>query len=345
MLEVTHPFVSGKSDGPDATEVQPSNWNAKHTTKGSLRNFLHNGAMDIWQRGSTGLTALVGVRTFRADRWAVVPAGANATVQQAAVAPTGAKARYALQVVGATSVTTVDISQRVVAEDIPEAKRTVTFQFQIYNNTGADFTPSLLLGTPAAADNFTTVTNRLTQVLGNCVNGAWSQVSHTVDISAFTNIDNGLQIDLRIPSGSLNSAAKDVRITEAMCSAGSVIGEFQRNATNWDDCQSFWMQTYPYGTAVGTATAGGGKASTFNAGGSVIFSWDFPTRARGKAVNTSVTIYDYTSGTAGKVRDSAAGAERTATLQTASPLGVTFSASGGTANGLAYAQLAYDGEP
>lgn len=34
-LAVTHPFVSGKTDGGDATQVQPSNWNAGHTLTGS----------------------------------------------------------------------------------------------------------------------------------------------------------------------------------------------------------------------------------------------------------------------------------------------------------------------
>lgn len=30
-MPITHPFVSGKSDGGDATLVRPSNWNADHT--------------------------------------------------------------------------------------------------------------------------------------------------------------------------------------------------------------------------------------------------------------------------------------------------------------------------
>jgi hypothetical protein len=30
-IEIKHPFVSAKSDGPDSTLIQPSNWNAGHT--------------------------------------------------------------------------------------------------------------------------------------------------------------------------------------------------------------------------------------------------------------------------------------------------------------------------
>lgn len=36
VLAVTHPFVSGKSDGADATLVQPSNWNASHSLSGTV---------------------------------------------------------------------------------------------------------------------------------------------------------------------------------------------------------------------------------------------------------------------------------------------------------------------
>lgn len=36
----THPFVSAKADGPDATLVRPSNWNANHTHIGFPRSYL-----------------------------------------------------------------------------------------------------------------------------------------------------------------------------------------------------------------------------------------------------------------------------------------------------------------
>lgn len=37
---ITHPFVSPKADGPDATLVRPSNWNANHTSVGLPRSYL-----------------------------------------------------------------------------------------------------------------------------------------------------------------------------------------------------------------------------------------------------------------------------------------------------------------
>ncbi len=39
-ISLTHPFVSGKSDGGDATLVQPSNWNANHTIEMATARIL-----------------------------------------------------------------------------------------------------------------------------------------------------------------------------------------------------------------------------------------------------------------------------------------------------------------
>ncbi|HEY9816776.1 MAG TPA: hypothetical protein V6D20_13400, partial [Candidatus Obscuribacterales bacterium] len=39
-ITLTHPFVSPKADGPDATLVQPSNWNAEHTLEQATSRIL-----------------------------------------------------------------------------------------------------------------------------------------------------------------------------------------------------------------------------------------------------------------------------------------------------------------
>lgn len=189
-------------------------------------NALCNGDMGIWQRGTTSVSCPAATRTFRADRWAVNPAGAAITQARSSVVPSSSRARYSLQLDGAAGVTTVDVDQRIEAAEIAAIKRQVTFSFAVHNVTGAAFTPSLLLGTPAAADDFTTVTNRLTQVLASCPDNAWTTVSHTVDISAYTNLDNGLEVELRIPSGSM-VAGDIVRITECQVRVSSLLVPFQ----------------------------------------------------------------------------------------------------------------------
>lgn len=185
-------------------------------------NALVNGTLQVWQRGTGPTNCPAGTATFLADRWAVVAAGATMTQQQSTTVP-DARQKHSLLITGATSGTTCNVRQRVEAAEMPCLKRTVTFQAQIRNDTGGAFTPVLLLGTPTAADNFGTVNNRLTQNLQSCADGAWTQVSYSVDISAYTDIDNGLQVEIQIPSGSLNSNAKSVKITQLQLAEGSTV--------------------------------------------------------------------------------------------------------------------------
>jgi len=46
MGTITHAFVSGLSDGPDATLVRPSNWNATHVLNLTLSDLPRTGALN-----------------------------------------------------------------------------------------------------------------------------------------------------------------------------------------------------------------------------------------------------------------------------------------------------------
>lgn len=186
-----------------------------------LTNAWINGGFEIWQRGTGSTSCPAGSRTFLADRVWVNPAGAAVTQQRSTSVPTGARSRYSLLLTGATSVTTCSVGQRIEAASIPPIKRSITITAKIWNGSGADFTSSLLLGTPAASDNFTTVTNRLTQSLQTCTNNAWTTVTHTVDVSGYTNIDNGLQVEIQLPSPALSTGSKTVNIAEISVGPGT----------------------------------------------------------------------------------------------------------------------------
>jgi len=231
----------------------------------AIPNQFHNHAFEIWQRGTGSTSCPADARTFLADRWFVRPSGAAVTQQQSTAVPAGSYARYSLQIDGAASVTTVDVAQRVEAANVPAMARTVTFSWRVYNGTGASLTPSLLIGTPAASDVFTTVSNQLTQSLQACADAAWTTVSHTVDISSYTNLMNGIEIALQFPSGSV-VAGDTIRITEARVTAtNGVVGVSKsdplvdRTACEW----YYWRrggqatyQTIATGGIAGTATTG-----------------------------------------------------------------------------------------
>lgn len=217
---------------------------------GLRENALYNGAFQVWQLGGSSLSSPAATRTYLADQWYVNPAGAAVNQLRSTTVRSGARSFYSLELQGAASVTAVLVGQRLEAIDVPAVKRVVTYQAWVHNVTGGAFTPNLLIGTPGASDDFTTVTNRLTQALQSCTDAAWTQVSHTVDISGYTNIDNGLQIELQIPSGSL-VAGDTVRVSEIQLAPSAVVTPITPRpfAAELALCMRFVQKSFPYGTA------------------------------------------------------------------------------------------------
>src|SRR5579885_1264510 len=100
---------------------------------GAARNALINGGFRIWQR-KTDDTGVTTTRKYVADRFAVkTGAGTLAHVRQTTSVRTGARPPFALELVGATGVTTVDVDQRIEALNVPAG--TVTFSAYVYNGS------------------------------------------------------------------------------------------------------------------------------------------------------------------------------------------------------------------
>lgn len=214
------------------------------------RNALINGSFEVWNASVSSTSCTAATYNAAAECWYVNPTGAATTRSRSSTVRTGGRTRYSLEVVGATSVTTVDIGQRIEAAVIPHISRQVTFQAYVYNGSGASFTPTLRLGTPGASDDFTTVTNRLSQTLGSCADASWTLVSYTVDISSYTNLAYGLQVDLRIPSGSLVSG-DTIRIAEPMLCPAATTSTFEteRIVDVEQQCMRYYQKTFLRDTA------------------------------------------------------------------------------------------------
>lgn len=190
----------------------------------AFKNGFINGNLQVWQRGTTAKSCPAATKTWRADRWFARPGGAAITYAQSSAVPSGAIATYSALLTGAASVTTVDFGQRIESIDaITSWQRERTFSAYIYNDTGSSFTPKLRLNTPSAADDYATNTNRLDATLQACASGAWTQVSYTFTGSSYTNATYGIELVVQIPSGSLDSAGKSVKITQLQCEPGSVV--------------------------------------------------------------------------------------------------------------------------
>lgn len=190
----------------------------------SFKNGFINGNFQLWQRGTSAKTCTAAAKTWRADRWFARPAGAAINYSQSTSVPTGAIAAYSALLTGAASVTTVDFGQRIESSDaFTSWRRERTFSAWIYNDSGSAITPKLQINTPSAADDYATNTNRLDATLQACASGAWTQVSYTFDGSTLTNISNGAEIVIQLPSGTLSTSGKSVYITQIQCEPGSVV--------------------------------------------------------------------------------------------------------------------------
>jgi hypothetical protein len=259
-----------------------ANWGPTYPGSG-FRNRLINGGFDIWQRWvATSINVSAGATAYTADRWFMSPVGAlMGAIRDSNVPPTSLS-RYSLQIApnASSGGTTCNLGQRIEAANVYALKGTVTFSAWIFNNTSASMTPVLLLGTPSAPDNFTTVTNRLTQSLQSCANGAWTKVTHTVDISGYTNIDNGLQLEIQ--TSGHTTFGRIVRIAEVQLERNPQPTPFEQRpiGTELALCQRY----YQIGRL---AAAGYGIVATVDSGAYGNFS--FPTRMRAAPTITELT--------------------------------------------------------
>ena len=102
------------------------------------------------------------------------------------------------------------------------------------------------------------------------------------DISSYTNIAYGLQVEIQIPSGSLNSTSKFFIITEVQLEKGSVATPFARR--NVGEELALCQRYYQIGRL---AAAGYGIVATVDSGAYGNFS--FPTRMRATPTITELT--------------------------------------------------------
>lgn len=192
-----------------------------------FRNVLINGNFQIWQRWvATSINVSAGTTAYTADRWFMSPVGATMGAVRNTNVPSGSPSRYSLEIApNGVGGSTCKLGQRIEAANVYALKGIVTFSAWIFNNTTAQITPVLLLGTPSAADDFTTVTNMLTQTLQPCANGAWTKVSFTVDISGYSNINNGLQVEIQ--TSGHTTFGRIVRVADVQLEKSSISSSFE----------------------------------------------------------------------------------------------------------------------
>lgn len=300
---------------------------------------LVNGSFLVWQRGTSSTSASAGSNTFLADRWFTNPTDAAVTVERTTTTPTGAVSPYAIKITGNTGVTACAmVGQRIESYLIPYIKTTVTFSALVKNDTSGTANVFLVLGTPTAQDDFTTVTNRLTAAFGSVSSGTTSRLTYTVDISGYTNLANGLEMKMSVGALTLDDVAKSITITEVQIDRVETFSYFRFRPFQDEllRCQRYYTKTFDYATApaanwdpgngahVGAITIPGSSAASAPNTGA---SWVLPTVMRAAP---TVATYNPRSGTADEACRYDATATTYAVTATAGTGVVTLSVDGPT---------------
>ena len=219
------------------------------------RNFVINGAMDIWQRGATGLGTSTGAYT--ADRWAL--GSSSTTVTRDTDVPTSPYFQYSLKMVGTTDNS---IIQRVEASNSTLlAGQTVTFSFYAKRTSGTGAL-DVRFYYPTTADTYGAITQiGSTVVVSASPSSSWTRYSVTAAIG--TNITTGLQILIN------NTGAATTFITGAQLELGSVATAFSRAGGTLQGelaaAMRYYEKSYAQATNPGTATETNTVVSSTNA--------------------------------------------------------------------------------
>lgn len=194
----------------------------------SNRNKIINGAMQIWQRG----TSFSGTGVYTSDRWATNQ-GSGVTASQSIDVP--ANFKYSLYVSGTNYTSVIQKIESVNTQDLSGATITVSFWLKHSVGTGS-FTVNMYY--PTASDNYTTTTF----IASNNITSTSSWAYYT---TTFTGLPSGVLNGLLVQFFGNTSTTSTFYITGVQLERGSVATAFEyRNyQQEFAMCQRYY-QTY-----------------------------------------------------------------------------------------------------
>jgi hypothetical protein len=175
------------------------------------QNFVINGSLDNWQRGTTFTSPANG--SYTADRWSAVFCS---SVSRSTDVPTGFQ--YSLEFSGTS--TTPNVNYRMESSEATAINnQTVTISVWAQGVTGATALNAGIF-VANAKDDFSGITLLTTLTLSANPSGTWTRYSGTFTA---TGVSNGLQIRLVRDSGTTTT-----RITGVQLELGSVMTTWKR---------------------------------------------------------------------------------------------------------------------
>ncbi len=210
-----------------------------------FKNRIINGAMGIWQRGTSGFTSS---GNYSADRWMVRTAGTLTTVAQSTDVPAGFK--YSLNTAGSNYP---DNLQRIESANCSDLSgQTVTISFWLKQTVGAGTNSMVVvLAYANSADSF----GSLTTIGSSNITATSSWTQYTATFTSLpANAVNGLQIQLYANTAS--SATWFVTGVQLEKGSTATSFDYRPYGTELQLCQRYcFVDNQP----VGSAFAAGGN--------------------------------------------------------------------------------------
>jgi hypothetical protein len=210
------------------------------------KNFLINGGMDCWQRG-TSFTPGAFDPKYTADRWQFfVGTGSNTITQETTTVPTGA--RYALKWVSGAAGGTFGVAQSIeTANTIPLAGKAVTVQAQVTGTTGKTAVINLTYSTSTDVNPISVSTGIASSSTVTLTSGTFSTLTVTGTVPA-----NAKTVAVQIASASTFANTENIIVGNVQLEIGSQSTPFTRAGFTFEG-ELAACQRYYYLHASGTS--------------------------------------------------------------------------------------------
>jgi len=227
----------GTADIQD-TSITPAKM-ANSGAEFGMRNRLINGAIGIWQRGTSFTSS--GVSTYTADRF--YGNASSGTITRSTDVPAGFTYSFSN---AASSTAYPGITQRIESVNIADcASQAITVSFYVKQTSGTSSALNINLAYPTAVDNYTSSTTIVETNVVATMPASWTRYTFTYTLPS--NVTNGMSIVLFIPSASVTAT---FLITGIQLEKGSTATPFEYRpyGTELALCQRYyWKTTGGYG--------------------------------------------------------------------------------------------------
>lgn len=217
-----------------------------------MRNRIINGAMNVWQRGTSFTVSTTNV-TYTADRWGIYQPSGTATITRETDAPTGFK--YSLKAVGA-GTDAIQRIESVNATDLAGETIAITFRFKQTVGAGAG-SMTVALQYANAADNF----SALTAISSQTFTPTSSWATYTLTFANLpSGVANGMSIDI-YPTSSGSSSTYFITGVQLEKGSAATPFEYRPYGQELALCQRYYWQLggqneYQYITATACGASG-----------------------------------------------------------------------------------------